>query len=461
MILRVSQKKKKTKTKRQSSNVEAEREDDSKLDESDAVSVSEQKIPVMKSRVQMSQLSPEEIEKKKAAEEKQVKKIDELFSQKKYTKASKYIAIIPQDSEALLHLAQKFTEIQKPDEALKCYIHFSQPEKAVETALEQNQIEIVEKLIKTSDDYKTDEIVFKTSQKLIERNAPVKLLQVLNMSYRYNEASLVLKTVGQDFYNLKLPPKILKKIYVLSALELEKYKQNQTFSSKKGKGEKLKQSAPPAPSSVESQVGLSSKQSIVPGEFNNMKELSLNNPWREAEAMHFYMLCQQMLYQEKYREALRCAYRLTVYEKILGTKAVYSLIALSALLSKSFIECSRAMTVLENMKDLSKTQRKKYQELSLSLFEGKELENLKERFYRCPNKGCDNDFISEYDICCNKCGLFFDACLISGRSILTKEYFKCRQCKHKTLKKDVLKKMPNNCPLCHLALMPNKSKAQK
>jgi hypothetical protein len=65
-------------------------------------------------------------------------------------------------------------------------------------------------------------------------------------------------------------------------------------------------------------------------------------------------------------------------------------------------------------------------------------ENLDENFYKCPNPYCDEP-ISEYDTYCNVCGYVLYGCVLTGRSILDGHYFKCKQCRNKTIKSEVKK----------------------
>ena len=99
-----------------------------------------------------------------------------------------------------------------------------------------------------------------------------------------------------------------------------------------------------------------------------MSDKALNNPWKGAEAFHFYMLCQSQLYQGNYLSALKTSLRLVQYEKELDAKEVYRLIALNAILNKSFKECSNALSKLENLSRISKEEKDQFEELSIAIF---------------------------------------------------------------------------------------------
>ena len=82
-------------------------------------------------------------------------------------------------------------------------------------------------------------------------------------------------------------------------------------------------------------------------------------------------------------------------------------------------------------------------------------ENKDEKFYKCPNEDCQEP-ISEYDTYCNSCGFVMYGCVLTGRSILDNKYFKCRQCRNKTIKIEVKKQPFKHCPLCHVTLFAQK-----
>jgi WD repeat-containing protein 35 len=96
-----------------------------------------------------------------------------------------------------------------------------------------------------------------------------------------------------------------------------------------------------------------------------------------------------LFYFSQTHAALKTALRLVQYEKELDAKEVYRLISLCALLNKSFKECSKALSKLENMSNLTKKERDQYQELAISIFTQNEPINLKEKTIKCPGKNCD------------------------------------------------------------------------
>jgi WD repeat-containing protein 35 len=107
---------------------------------------------------------------------------------------------------------------------------------------------------------------------------------------------------------------------------------------------------------------------LITSDLSNVSDKALNNPWKGAEAFHFYMLCQSQLYQGNYLAALKTSLRLVQYEKELDPKEVYRLIALNALLNKSYKECSNALSKLENLPKITKEEKEQFEELAIAIF---------------------------------------------------------------------------------------------
>jgi hypothetical protein len=59
------------------------------------------------------------------------------------------------------------------------------------------------------------------------------------------------------------------------------------------------------------------------------------------------------------------------------------------------------------------------------------------------------DFNPFSDINCRDCGSHFSPCIASGQSILAKEYYTCKTCKHKALESELNYLKLKHCPLCH------------
>lgn len=94
--------------------------------------------------------------------------------------------------------------------------------------------------------------------------------------------------------------------------------------------------------------------SLITSDISSSADKALTNPWKGAEAIHFYLLCQRQLYQKDYNRAMKTAMRLIEYEKELQTKDVYSLVAIASYFNGCFKECSKALNKLERLDTITK-----------------------------------------------------------------------------------------------------------
>lgn len=84
------------------------------------------------------------------------------------------------------------------------------------------------------------------------------------------------------------------------------------------------------------------------------------------------------------------------YEKELEPKEVYRLIALISFLNKSYKECSKALSKLENIPNISRIEREKYSQLAISIFTRYDPLNNRENEIKCPGKNCDSKICELY-----------------------------------------------------------------
>jgi WD repeat-containing protein 35 len=373
------------------------------------------------------------------------------FAKEDYMKAADILEVIPEEDEFLEEMGDKFRGVGMCDEAVKAYIKRGNISKAMETYVANNKWGEAIELSRQNDFINMETLTNKFSSEFIKSGRKLDLIELYNKANMKTEVNKYLIEIACDMRRMRLGPLFIKKIYVLAALELERYKSlisdsqvnnddhvhnnNQNEESKNNeKNEKKK---------------LNNKYSS--------KDIDriIFNQWRGAEAFHYYMLCQVQLYNKKFKEACKTVMRLTLYEKELGSEEVYRLIALCSYLNKCFKICSYALCILQNLESIDKFRRLKYKELAESIFLKFGPKNIDEKFFKCPNEEC-KQLVSEYDIYCKNCGNTFSGCVLTGASIFDHHYFKCKQCHHKTKKSEVKKKPINNCPLCHISLREKK-----
>ena len=108
--------------------------------------------------------------------------------------------------------------------------------------------------------------------------------------------------------------------------------------------------------------------SLITSDISTWADKALTNPWKGAEAIHFFLLCQRQLYQKEYNRAMKTAMRLIEYEKELSTQEVYSIVAIACLFNECYRDCSKAFVKLERLPDMTEKQRQSYENLAIQLF---------------------------------------------------------------------------------------------
>ena len=364
--------------------------------------------------------------------------INVWFATEEFDKASNFIERIPEQNEFLLFMGEKFETYGLCDEAVNCYLRYGDVKKAIDTCVLMNKWNLAVELAEKNNFFQIEGLVNKFGSILMEKGKKMDLVELYRKSHRHTEAAKILIKIAEDLKELNASPITLKKIYVVAALEMESFKTRLIDA----------QITNITQQTVKNTTTL---DTLITSDLSNVSDETLNNPWKGAEAYHFYMLCQSQLYQNKYKEALKTALRLVLYEKELGAKEVYRLISLSAFLNQNYQHCSKALSTLENLPNLTKVQRQKYKDLAVHIFMMNEPKNHNEFFVKCPNKKCGSE-VSEFSIDCKSCGSNFSPCVYSGQSIMMKGYYKCKRCKHKCLESEIYNKPIKFCPLCHLAL---------
>ena len=367
------------------------------------------------------------------------------FAKEEYDKAAKMLEVIPEEDEFLEEMGDKFLGLGMCNEAVIAYTKHGNIKKGIESYINCNKWEEAIDLSSKNGFIYMQELVDKFSDQFRLSGKKLDLINLYRKANMSVEVHKYLCEVAQDMRKLNLSPIIIKKIYVLAALEMERYKAEiyQQIDEENLINDSNEKNFP------------NKKINYIDEALKRDIDKIMNNYWRGAEAYHFYMLCQVQLHKKHYTKSCKTALRLKLYEDILGTETVYKLIAICSYMNKCYKFFAQALVILSNDEKIKKSHRLKYKDMMQEFFLKNKPENKDEKFYKCPNPNCD-EAISEYDTYCNVCGYVMHGCVLSGKSILDNKYFKCKQCRNKTIKIEVKKHPFKHCPLCHVSLFGKK-----
>lgn len=235
------------------------------------------------------------------------------------------------------------------------------------------------------------------------------------------EAGRLLTAMAAD--SILLDPLRAKKLYVLAGLELERYRVRM-LNTEDLAAQATKSGTTIAEATL---AALTAQDAAVGG------HKSIDKCWQGAEALHYLLMSQRMLYEGRIEAAMQAALHLVYYDDILEPQNIYSLIAVTAYYAKYFATCSKAFVKLTNLK-VSDTLLKTFDELALAIF----LRNA-------PDDPEDKN-LSEVKTDLNGRHM---VCMASGEYIFhDTRYLQCKICHNYAIEKEMQSEF-ENCPLCH------------
>jgi len=359
---------------------------------------------------------------------------ESYYRMEDFTNLEKLIEQVTEGDPLLLEIGDKFQCVGMCEAAVEAFVKAGEVKRAVDACVLLNQWNQAVELAEKHNFHQIEGLLTRYANQLLEKNNKMEAIELYRKANRNTEAAKLLAEMALELSKKGLHPLTLKKIYVLAALEVDSYKKRILDAQMTGTGSTAK-----------------TLESLITSDISTVSDKALDNPWRGAEAMHFYLMCQRQLLLGQYEDALRTALRLTEYEMYLETKEIYSLIALAAYYNRSYKECSKAFVKLEAMNGVDEDMREAYEEVAMSIFSKHSPIDQPPKKTPCPGKGCDAE-VTSFDTHCRSCGSFYPACIASGRSILVRRYYTCKACKHKALENELQRMKHKRCPLCHSAL---------
>ena len=339
-----------------------------------------------------------------------------------YDGLEKLASSLPENHPLLHSLAKMFVTVGMCEQAVHCYVKVGKMKDAINCCVELNQWDQAVDLAKKHNIKEIDSLLAKYATYLLEKDKILSAVELYHKANHFIEAAKLLIKVARAASEQSLNPMKIKKIYVLSALLVDKFR-----SVLKDGHEAEKQ----ADHSKEDML-LSTESSI------------LDNPWRGAEAYHFFLMAQRYLYTGKIESALTTTLVLREYEGVLPLVDIYSLLALCSCAASTYSLCSKALIKLESSKELGEEQRLLYDQLSLQIFTRHPPKDKVSGHIICPSCGAE---ISDWSFACTTCNMKFPICVATGQPQLSSQLWICLVCKHRANTVDM--KSFKNCPLCH------------
>jgi WD repeat-containing protein 35 len=255
-------------------------------------------------------------------------------------------------------------------------------------------------------------------------------------------------------------PARAKKLFVLAALEVERFKQRtldlKTISAATLTGGSSKTAGSAATAATlntllaqDAATATATRAGTTTTRESKRVARTLDQAWRAAEAVHFWMLAQDQLHSRRAAEAMQSAMRATLFEDVLPSRATYSLLALSAIMAGYMGVASRAFIRLESLpeEEADEAARDAFKGLAYTIYSSARPVDRATAKVACPKCSAG---LSPWSPLCMACGETFEGCVATGEPIRTQPYYRCGQCRHKMLLEVAAGR--KSCALCHFAV---------
>jgi len=318
------------------------------------------------------------------------------------------------------------------NQAVKAYLKTGDVKSAIDTCVYLNQWSDAIELADKHNFKDIETLLSGYAKRLLNEKKIIEAIELYRKANYCQKSAQLLYNLADEFVKQNKSPLQIKKLYVLAALEVERYHQLNKFKGHKKNNDEA----------LAALEGL-----LVEDSKNMMNTKFLDNAWKGAEAYHFYILAQQQYYQGDLDAAIKTAKHLCEYDDIIDPKKIYCLLALISFHNRCFATCSKAFVKLESLQSLSEQEKDDIEKLAVSIFTKFVPEDPPEKEVECTNCG---SLLKESESYCSSCHLNFPICIVTGKPIIEPYHFMCHVCKRRAIEREI--SGLQCCPLCHTTL---------
>jgi WD repeat-containing protein 35 len=352
--------------------------------------------------------------------------------------------VAPENKDILMSFASVFESVGMCQEAVKAFVKAGNVREAVRCCVSLNEWKTALSLAQENGILETDSLLTQYSSHLIQQDKLLDVIELYRKANRIHDASNMIIKIIQDIRSSvpqaededQVSPLILKQLYCLIGLLHTDLKQPKAGQRRNTLTSLLREDEDLVSASLDFRVQ--------------------DNPWKGAEAYHFYLLAHRLFYGKSDKlsidNAMKASLRLMDYEDYLDPEDIYSLIALTACANKNFAIASKAFIKLESLENINEDRRLQYQDLATEIF----MKNVPKESRNIPKVECSfcAALIQDYLTTCSSCNTSFSSCILTGRPIRDiSTAWSCKRCNHFALKEEI--KAIQVCSLCHFPTTSN------
>merc|ERR1740117_1782570 len=151
--------------------------------------------------------------------------VDTYYFLEDYDSLEGLINYLPEGSPLLQDIGNKFPSVGLCEQAVQAFVRVGDVKKAVDTCVLLNQWDLAVNLAQQKNFQQIEGVLAKYAQHLLDKNKKVDAVQLYRKANRHTEAAKLLASMARDMPGgTQKNPERMKKLYLLAALEVEKYK---------------------------------------------------------------------------------------------------------------------------------------------------------------------------------------------------------------------------------------------
>eukprot|EP00232_Nephroselmis_pyriformis_P019088 CAMPEP_0182899530 /NCGR_PEP_ID=MMETSP0034_2-20130328/28121_1 /TAXON_ID=156128 /ORGANISM="Nephroselmis pyriformis, Strain CCMP717" /LENGTH=1198 /DNA_ID=CAMNT_0025033565 /DNA_START=181 /DNA_END=3774 /DNA_ORIENTATION=- len=350
------------------------------------------------------------------------------------------ILTLPDGSPLLNDIGGKFQSVGLCEQAVAAFIKGGDIKEAVDTCMLLNQWDQAVTLAERHGTaQQTEAAMSKYANHLLEADKPLQAIELYRKANKHTEAAKLLVRMAKEQASNKVNPLRVKKMYVLAALEVERFRRRMLDNAGGDPYTALTGMPPP-----EGGPGKGGTKTMAAATLDGLMTLDaaasggenklMDNAWHGAEAYHFWLLAHRQMYAGNFDAAMRTAIHLCEYDDVLDTVDVYSFLALASFYNRFYNQGSKAFIKLESDPAIPAEKRESFADLALSIFSKHAPNDPRSLKGEVRGAGAERGEI----------------CVASGRLISEANWTRCKMCKHAMISTEVRGKVA--CPLCHSSL---------
>mmetsp|Transcript_38234 Transcript_38234/g.108060 ORF Transcript_38234/g.108060 Transcript_38234/m.108060 type:complete len:1242 (+) Transcript_38234:70-3795(+) len=386
--------------------------------------------------------------------------VEAFYALEDFEGLEKLVYALPDNSPLLLNIGDKFQSVGLCEQGVIAFTKGGDVKRAVDCCVLLNQWDQGVALAEKHNFPQINTLLAKYASHLMEKEKALEAIELYRKANHHTEAAKLLVDLAEKSAAQKVHPLRCKKLYVLAAMEVERFRKRMleqqeadTATTLMGDvdgppGTKGGGRATMATNAATTLAGLMTLDNASATSDNR----TLDNAWHGAEAFHFWLLSHRQMYTGNFEAAMRTALHLRKFEDVLGAQDVYSFLALASFYAQFFSQCSKAFIKLESMTEFTEQRREEYADLALSIFvknppvDPRGLRETRSDNWKDKAAGGGDPLAG---------GLTAEreeVCVASGKTIREPNWVRCKTCKHPTILAELQGRI--SCPLCH-AELPN------